>query len=217
MAWSSVCSLSGASRYMTCSTGTSKPVSSMSHTIRTASGSSRSLNRSMSRSCSSLLRCQRASRSSSLWPADMMTADSGPFSRSSVSLQVTAAWRLVAGSTGTPCGPSPETCGSTSSPVACGRRPPLDRRQHGPAPARPTAQPARSNALKQRRLRVLDAARGGGPPGASGRGRGLPSTAPGRPHVTGFPPPTAGTRPRRARRRLPSSSPGLSPTGSMQS
>ena len=48
--------------------------------------SSRSLNLSISRSCASLRRRQRASLASSLWPADMMSADSGPFSRSSVSL-----------------------------------------------------------------------------------------------------------------------------------
>ena len=72
MAWSSVCSLSAASRYMTCSTGASKPVSSMSQTTRMDSGSLGSLKRSINRSCCSLLRCQRARRSSSLWPDDMM-------------------------------------------------------------------------------------------------------------------------------------------------
>ena len=96
MACSSVCSLSGASRYMTCSTGASKPVSSMSQTTRMESGSPRSLKRSITRSCSSLRRCQRTSRSSSLCPADMISADSGAFSPSRVSLNVTAVCRLAA-------------------------------------------------------------------------------------------------------------------------
>ena len=39
--------------------------------------------------------------------------------------------------------------------------PPLDHRQHHPAPERPPAQHARPVTLKQRRLHVLDAAGGG--------------------------------------------------------
>ena len=53
---------------------------------------------------------------------------------------------------------STDTAGRLAFPRR--RRPPLDLRQHRPAPERPPAQPARSTLLKQRRLRVVDAAGG---------------------------------------------------------
>lgn len=83
----SVCSLSLRSRYMTCSIGASKPVKSMSLTIRMLSLSSSIglLKRLMAISWLLLSVCL-SKNSSSLWLPEIMTAHSGPLSRSIASL-----------------------------------------------------------------------------------------------------------------------------------